>query len=135
MCLHQQQHRLGCLPPGCPPLLTLSLPPAAEAAYGALLAPYLADPSNLFIVSSDFCHWGRRFGYTAYDPAEVRGEHAAAGQGARQGKARLQCRKRGRALRLARRPQHPAVPPTVPTAALRAPSTPVSRRWTGGAWR
>lgn len=33
---------------------------------GRVLAPYLADPQNLFIVSSDFCHWGRRFSYTGY---------------------------------------------------------------------
>ncbi|KAL3230662.1 hypothetical protein RNJ44_01111 [Nakaseomyces bracarensis] len=33
---------------------------------GRVLAPYLADPENIFIVSSDFCHWGRRFSYTGY---------------------------------------------------------------------
>lgn len=40
-----------------------------EKEYGALLAPYLQDPDNAFIVSSDFCHWGSRFRYTAYLPA------------------------------------------------------------------
>merc|ERR1712172_350300 len=25
------------------------------------------DPSNLFIISSDFCHWGRRFNFTFHD--------------------------------------------------------------------
>lgn len=39
-----------------------------EKAFGALLAPYLADPSNIFVVSSDFCHWGSRFSYTYYLP-------------------------------------------------------------------
>jgi AmmeMemoRadiSam system protein B len=39
-----------------------------ERAVGALLAPYLADESNAFIISSDFCHWGQRFGYTYYVP-------------------------------------------------------------------
>lgn len=34
-----------------------------EKAYGRLLAPYLADPQNFFIISSDFCHWGERFNY------------------------------------------------------------------------
>lgn len=38
----------------------------AEKAFGRLLVPYLADPDNAFIVSSDFCHWGGRFGYTKY---------------------------------------------------------------------
>ena len=37
-----------------------------------MLAPYLADPSNLFIVSSDFCHWGARFNFTFYDEHQVR---------------------------------------------------------------
>lgn len=35
-----------------------------EAMYGKILAPYLSDESNVFIISSDFCHWGKRFGYT-----------------------------------------------------------------------
>ncbi|KAK8121911.1 UPF0103-domain-containing protein [Apiospora sp. TS-2023a] len=39
-----------------------------EKAFGALLAPYLRDPDNVFIVSSDFCHWGSRFSYTKYAP-------------------------------------------------------------------
>lgn len=38
-----------------------------EAEFGQVLAPYLADPQNLFVVSSDFCHWGQRFRYTHYD--------------------------------------------------------------------
>lgn len=38
----------------------------AEAHYGSLLAPYLSDPSNIFVISSDFCHWGSRFRYTYY---------------------------------------------------------------------
>lgn len=43
---------------------------AAEAHYGALLAPYLSDLSNIFVISSDFCHWGSRFRYTYYQPAD-----------------------------------------------------------------
>jgi hypothetical protein len=43
----------------------------SEARYGALLAPYIADPFNLFIISSDFCHWGSRFSYTHYDSSKV----------------------------------------------------------------
>ena len=39
----------------------------AEATYGEILAPYLDDDANLFIVSSDFCHWGKRFGYQPWD--------------------------------------------------------------------
>lgn len=33
---------------------------------GKLLKPYVEDEETVFIISSDFCHWGRRFGYTGY---------------------------------------------------------------------
>ncbi|XP_014213751.1 protein MEMO1 [Copidosoma floridanum] len=49
------------------PILVGSLTPEREAMYGKLLAPYLADPQTLFVISSDFCHWGQRFRYTYYD--------------------------------------------------------------------
>ncbi|KAJ8925382.1 hypothetical protein NQ315_009213 [Exocentrus adspersus] len=49
------------------PILVGSLSPDKEATYGRILASYLADPKNLFIISSDFCHWGHRFRYTYYD--------------------------------------------------------------------
>ncbi|RYP24426.1 hypothetical protein DL767_008596 [Monosporascus sp. MG133] len=39
-----------------------------EKEFGELLAPYLKDPESAFVVSSDFCHWGSRFSYTAYAP-------------------------------------------------------------------
>lgn len=48
------------------PILVGALTPEGEAAYGHLLGPYLDDPSNFFIISSDFCHWGTRFNYTYY---------------------------------------------------------------------
>lgn len=37
-----------------------------------MLAKYLDDPGNLFIISSDFCHWGDRFNFTFYDEHKVR---------------------------------------------------------------
>lgn len=49
------------------PILVGSLTPEREVHYGRLLAPYLADPQSLFVISSDFCHWGQRFRYTYYD--------------------------------------------------------------------
>jgi AmmeMemoRadiSam system protein B len=55
--------------PGLIPILVGSTKPAKEKEYGALLAPYLADPANVFVISSDFCHWGSRFHYTFYLPA------------------------------------------------------------------
>jgi AmmeMemoRadiSam system protein B len=45
--------------------------PTAEAQLGAYLAPYLSDPSNIFVISSDFCHWGQRFRYTYYRSADA----------------------------------------------------------------
>lgn len=50
------------------PIMVGSTSAATEHAFGTLLAPYLADPSNAFIISSDFCHWGLRFRYTYHVP-------------------------------------------------------------------
>lgn len=49
------------------PVLVGSLSPDREAVYGRIFARYLADSQNLFVISSDFCHWGHRFRYTYYD--------------------------------------------------------------------
>lgn len=32
----------------------------------SVLGKYFDDPKTAFVVSSDFCHWGRSFGYTLY---------------------------------------------------------------------
>lgn len=50
------------------PLMVGSLEGGLEDVYGQILAPYMDDESNFFIISSDFCHWGKRFGYTPFDP-------------------------------------------------------------------
>jgi predicted class III extradiol MEMO1 family dioxygenase len=39
------------------PILVGAISTKQESYYGSLLAPYLADPENFFVVSSDFCHW------------------------------------------------------------------------------
>eukprot|EP01137_Pigoraptor_chileana_P009188 Opistho-2@57078 len=49
------------------PVLVGALKGDREAEYGAIFAKYLGDPKNLFVISSDFCHWGRRFDYTPTD--------------------------------------------------------------------
>ncbi|XP_008481777.1 protein MEMO1 isoform X2 [Diaphorina citri] len=51
------------------PVMVGSLSTGREAEYGRIFAPYLADPRNLFVISSDFCHWGDRFRFTYYDSA------------------------------------------------------------------
>ena len=38
-----------------------------QIKYGRIFARYLSDPSNVFVISSDFCHWGQRFRYQHYD--------------------------------------------------------------------
>jgi AmmeMemoRadiSam system protein B len=57
----------SCYPPLIP-IMIGSTNPSTETALGKLLAPYIADATNIFIISSDFCHWGKRFGYTYYLP-------------------------------------------------------------------
>ncbi|CVK83138.1 hypothetical protein FPRO06_00580 [Fusarium proliferatum] len=41
-----------------------------ENIIGRALLPYLKDPENAFIVSSDFCHWGSHFSYLPYSPTK-----------------------------------------------------------------
>ena len=50
------------------PIMVGSTSKSDEEHFGAILAPYLADPSSVFVISSDFCHWGSRFSYTYYMP-------------------------------------------------------------------
>jgi len=52
------------------PVLVGSLSKTVENYYGGLLAKYIEDPNNFFVISSDFCHWGKRFDYTYYDSNE-----------------------------------------------------------------
>lgn len=52
------------------PIVVGALDTGSEALYGQLLAPYLDDPATLVVVSSDFCHWGRRFSYSPHDQAQ-----------------------------------------------------------------
>ncbi len=50
------------------PILVGNTNPTKEQDFGKILAPYLEDPTSVFVVSSDFCHWGTRFQYTYYLP-------------------------------------------------------------------
>jgi len=49
------------------PIMVGSVSKESEEKYGKLLSPYLDDPATIFVVSSDFCHWGSRFQFTPYD--------------------------------------------------------------------
>ena len=45
------------------PIMVGAVNENTELAFGRLLAPIVADPSVITVVSSDFCHWGSRFRY------------------------------------------------------------------------
>jgi len=51
------------------PIMVGSVSKESEEKYGKLLAPYLQQEGVAFVISSDFCHWGKRFSYTPYDAA------------------------------------------------------------------
>jgi AmmeMemoRadiSam system protein B len=48
------------------PILVGNLSYEGECEYGGLLQDFIADASNAFVLSSDFCHWGGRFNYKYY---------------------------------------------------------------------
>ena len=35
--------------------------------YGEIFSKYMKDENTLFVISSDFCHWGFRFAYMPYE--------------------------------------------------------------------
>ncbi|KAF0712589.1 Aste57867_4776 [Aphanomyces stellatus] len=58
---------MGSKPYTLVPILVGELSAQAGQQYGQLLAEHMKNPRNLFIVSSDFCHWGARFRYQPYE--------------------------------------------------------------------
>jgi len=52
------------------PVMVGSLKSETEQLYGSIFSKYLDDPQNFFVISSDFCHWGKRFSYYVYEPEE-----------------------------------------------------------------
>ena len=46
------------------PIFVGSLVQNEERVFGRILSKYFDDPSTLFVISSDFCHWGNRFRFT-----------------------------------------------------------------------
>lgn len=57
--------------PSLVPIMVGNTSPTTEQAVAAILAPYLSDPQNAFVISSDFAHWGTRFSYTHYLPSST----------------------------------------------------------------
>ena len=52
------------------PLLVSNNTEETDDKLARVLVQNLMDPSNIFIISSDFCHWGRRFQFTGYVGSE-----------------------------------------------------------------
>lgn len=42
------------------PIMVGSTDPKFEEYFGKYLVKYFDDPNTIFIISSDFCHWGKR---------------------------------------------------------------------------
>lgn len=65
-------------PYGLIPILVGSPSQQNETQIARTLAPYLQDSSSLFVISSDFCHWGSRFDYTPCASTKLIHEHIEA---------------------------------------------------------
>lgn len=64
-------HKCKNLPQGMPLIIPIMISGMGDRLSKDIvdaLLPYLDDEQNTFIISSDFCHWGSRFGYTKYLP-------------------------------------------------------------------
>lgn len=46
------------------PLMIGHIPDHLLPVYGEILKKYFNDPQTLFVISTDFCHWGPRFKFT-----------------------------------------------------------------------
>ena len=46
------------------PLMVGQLPKEDYKLYAQVLKDYFKDEKTLFVISSDFCHWGSRFKFT-----------------------------------------------------------------------
>jgi predicted class III extradiol MEMO1 family dioxygenase len=52
------------------PIMIGAITTSQEQQFGKLLAPFLARENVFAVISSDFCHWGRRFGYAPTSPPD-----------------------------------------------------------------
>jgi AmmeMemoRadiSam system protein B len=49
------------------PIMVGSTDATLENYFGKILSEYYEDEKTLFVISSDFCHWGSRFNFTYHD--------------------------------------------------------------------
>ena len=64
--IHKAVNDVGCESCSILPIMVGSLNVSQEEAFGKLLAPILARPNVITVISSDFCHWGPRFCYQPF---------------------------------------------------------------------
>jgi AmmeMemoRadiSam system protein B len=53
------------------PIMVGELSERSLEIYATTLKNHVEDPESLFVISSDFCHWGRRFSYTYTTSSEI----------------------------------------------------------------
>lgn len=66
---HQTVNTSGGNPPKIIPIMISGMDHATQSDLAEALLPFIASEENHFIISSDFCHWGSRFGYTKVLPS------------------------------------------------------------------
>ena len=70
MCTLEESFRSPTDYPLLIPILVGETDGELHQTYGEILAKYMEEKDTVFVVSSDFCHWGKRsFDYTYYLPA------------------------------------------------------------------
>ena len=52
------------------PIVVGELSPRQQATYADLFLPLFQDDGTVFVISSDFCHWGEDFDFTYYDQSK-----------------------------------------------------------------
>lgn len=52
------------------PLVVGEISSEFSKKFGSFFKKYLMDDETCFVISSDFCHWGKRFEYTYYDESK-----------------------------------------------------------------
>uniref|UniRef100_A0A0N5B690 MEMO1 family protein n=1 Tax=Strongyloides papillosus TaxID=174720 RepID=A0A0N5B690_STREA len=50
------------------PILVGSVQGNMQKKFGSIFQKFITSPETLFVISSDFCHWGRRFDFYPYNP-------------------------------------------------------------------
>lgn len=52
------------------PIMVGFIKNSMDSDFASYLQEYFDSDENLFVFSTDFCHWGKRFGYTYYNKAD-----------------------------------------------------------------